>query len=788
MKLNIAQEGTVSTDMTGKANRIETKMPTRKEREMVNTVTRSNERVYDTVTLSFTGRIANWSARHRWWVVAASVMIVVSAMFVSSTVETKLLDDIEITEGESGEAIRLLDERFDDGRAPTEQLVFSNPSLDVSDPAYRSTVERLVQELRAMPEVASVVSYYEVGDPRLVSADRHVQRAQVVIADIAGSDEDQIDAILETVHAARSEAGDSGFYVGLAGGLSVDKQQEDLSKEDLGRVLMVTLVLALVIMLLVFRTVVAALIPLVLAVGAIIIAMGIAALVSQAYPLADGFEVLVSMLGLAVGIDYSLFIISRFRYERQAGREKLEAITVASNTTGRAVFYAGITVVVSLTGMALTNNPVFISLALGVIFVVLIAIVGSLTFLPAVLSVLGDNVNRLRVPLLGRVNGNGGLWSAITKRVLARPAIFATVTAAALIALAAPVVSLDMAFPSGSRALHDAVDAKQAVRLLEEHFSGGLATPALVVVDAPEVTAPEVQASVARLVERVGQDSVFLGPFETVESPAGDLLFVRVALAGDRKAAERGVELLRDEVVPAAFDGSGAQVYVTGSTAVSMDFTDAMYRSVPYVFGFVLGLAFLLLLVMFRSIVIPVKAILLNLLSVASAFGVLVMVFQWGWGVSLLGSEAPGVIAPWMPIILFAIVFGLSMDYHMLLLNRIKEAYDEGHSNDESVSVGIRLTAGQITSAAAIMVGVFGSFALGRDVGMQQFGLGLGVAVLIDATIIRSVLLPASMKLLGDWNWYLPRWLDWLPNARVEPARRGAPTYAAVADGAAAGD
>ena len=752
----------------------------------------------DTSTLSFTGRIAAWSARHRWWVVAASVMMLVLAVLVSSTAETKLLDDDEIAEGESGEALRLLDERFGEGGAPSEQLVFRHPSLDVNDSAYRSTVEQLVEELRAMPEVSAVVSYYEVGDSRLVSADRRVLRAQVELADTPGSDDDQIDAILNTVYAARPEAGAGGFYIGMAGDLSVLKQVEDLSEEDLARVLIITLVLALVMLLLVFRTVVAALIPLVMAMGAIIIAMGIAALVSQAYSLGDGYEVLISMLGLAVGIDYSLFIISRFRYERQAGRGKLEAITVASNTTGRAVFYAGITVVVSLAGMALTDNPVFISMALGVIFVVLVAIVGSLTFLPAVLSVLGDNVNRLRVPLLGKANGNGGLWSAITKRVLARPAIFATVTAAALVALAAPVAFLDMAFLTGSPALHDAVDAKQAVVLLEEHFGGSLAAPAMVVVDAPDLTAPEVQASVASLVERVGQDSAFVGPFETVVNPAGDLLFVRVALAGDRETAERGVELLRDEVVPGAFDGSEAQAYVTGETAVSMDFTDAMYRSVPYVFGFVLGLAFLLLLVMFRSIVIPVKAILLNLLSVASAFGVLVMVFQWGWGVSLLGSEAPGVIGSWMPVILFAIVFGLSMDYHMLLLNRIKEAYDQGHGNDASVSEGIRLTAGQITSAAAIMVGVFGTFALARDLNGQQFGVGLGVAVLIDATIIRSVLLPASMKLLGDWNWYLPRWLDWLPKVgseegRVEetrPARQagdGALAGGVVAEGAPAG-
>ena len=537
--------------------------------------------------------------------------------------------------------------------------------------------------------------------------------------------------------------------------------------------------------LLVFRAVVASLIPLVLAVGAITTAMGIAALVSQSCPLAEGYDVLISMLGLAVGIDYSLFIISRFRTERQDGRSKLDAITVASNTTGRAVFYAGVTVVLSLAGLALTNNPVFISIGLGSIFVVLIAIVGSLTFLPAVLSVLGDNVNRLRVPILGRTNGNGGFWSTITKRVLDRPVAFAAVTAAGLIALAMPVTTLDLAFPTGSRGLHDAVDAKRAMVLLEEHFSGGLATPAMVVVDAPDMTAPEVQASVAGLIERVGQDAAFLGPFETVVNSAGDLLFVRVALAGNRKAAERGVELLRDEVVPDAFAGIGAQAYVTGTTAVSMDFSDAMYKSLPFVFGFVLGLAFLLLLVMFRSIVIPVKAIALNLLSVAAAYGVLVMVFQWGWGVSLLGSEAPGVINPAIPLILFAILFGLSMDYHMLLLSRIKEAYDQGHGNDASVSEGIRLTAGQITSAAAIMVGVFGTFALMRDVDGQQFGVGLGVAVRIDATVIRTVLLPASMKLLGDRNWYLPSWLEWLPKVS---AAEGTPSHGATEAVPAGGD
>ena len=266
------------------------------------------------------------------------------------------------------------------------------------------------------------------------------------------------------------------------------------------------------------------------------------------------------------------------------------------------------------------------------------------------------------------------------------------------------------------------------------------------------------------------KDESFFTPFDVVSTDAGDLLYVTVPMVGeiDDEVSANAVKHLRNDIIPAAFAGSDAAVYVSGASAGSMDFKDHMYKRAPYVFGFVLVLAFLLLLVMFRSIVIPVKAIALNLLSVGAAYGVLVAVFQWGWGISLLGAESTGVIEAWLPLFLFGILFGLSMDYHMLILSRIKEAYDHGLSNDESVSTWIKITAGQITSAAAIMVGVFGSFALASNIGMKQFGLGLGVAVLIDATVIRSVLLPASMKLLGDSNWYLPRWLEWLPRLGPE--------------------
>ena len=364
--------------------------------------------------------------------------------------------------------------------------------------------------------------------------------------------------------------------------------------------------------------------------------------------------------------------------------------------------------------------------------------------------------------------------------------MLATVTAGALIALAVLVLNLNLGFNEGADALPDAVKGKRAVELLEERFSSSKLRPAKVVVDAPNVQTPEIEAAVTQLMLRIEEEDAFLGPFPTRVSEAGDLLRVTVPVAGkiEDEESEDALKLLRQEIIPEAFADTNANVFVSGATADSVDFRDHMYDRAPYVFAIVLGLSFLLLLVMFRSIVIPVKAIVLNLLPVGAAYGVLVMVFQWGWGIGILGSEASGIAESWLPLFLFGILFGLSMDYYMLLLNRIKEVYDQGKNNEEAVSLGIRLTAGQITSAAAIMVGVFAAFASSRILGLQQFGVGLAVAVFIDATVIRVILLPASMKLLGDSNWYLPSWLDWLP--RVTPDE-GAPMTSQPGDAEALG-
>jgi RND superfamily putative drug exporter len=745
-----------------------------------------------TTGLSFTARIARWSAVHRWIILLAAVLVIVLAVLAIGFVGADTTDDGGGV-GESGKGSELLNERFAPDPAATqpashtrrERLIFSNPSLDANDPLFKETVESTVQAIRELPQVLNAISFYDTGNPSMFADDGNAVLALVTLqnpGDPAG--EIEIGPLLETVREASDNA--AGFEIGVVSFRLIEEEFDEILTEDFNRILLYSLVIGLVILILAFRALIAALIPLVMAVGSIFTAIGIAAVVSQVYPLVELYAEMILLMGLAVGIDYSLFIVSRYRTERSAGREKIEAITVAANTTGRAVFYAGITVVLSLAGLMLTRDSTFISMALGAIIVVFVSVIASLTLLPGLLSLLGDGVNRLRIPFLGRESDGGGIWSTITGWVLARPLPLATLTIAALVALTVPFFSMNLGFNAGADALPDDLKSKRALELLEDHFSSSLILPAKVVVDAPDVNTPEILGAVAALIKSVEENDAFLGPFDTVTDRTGTLTRINVPLAGniDDDASEDAVRLLREQIVPEAFAGIHADTYVAGDTAEGIDFRDRMFSSAYYVFAFVLGLSFLLLLVMFRSIVIPIKALALNLLSVGAVYGILVMVFQWGWGISILGSEESGIIETWLPLFLFGILFGLSMDYHMLLLNRIKEEYDKHGENERAVATGIRLTAGQITSAAAVMVGVFAAFATSRVLGLQQFGLGLAVAVFIDATVIRVILLPASMKLLGRWNWYLPGWLEFLPKVTsAEDTTPDGPTEAAPAAG-----
>ncbi len=755
---------------------------------------------------SFTARMAIWSARHRKAVLAVWLLIVVAGLGACSAVKANT--DIKVeAPGESGKAFELYKERFGVKESTAQEiLVFSHPSLSVDDPAYKETVNGLLEDLKGLVVgetsvvdgttvvsdtsiVADTTSHYDIGLPRELSpfVAQNGTGGDVTFAFVQMEGElkqavDHIDPVIATVAQAESES--DGFQILIGGDASINKQVSDLVMEDFGRALFLNLPVTFVILILVFGALVAALVPLALGFAAIITANGILAIVSQPYALFEGYTEMVLLMGLATGIDYALFMITRYRRERRAGRSKEEALQVASGTSGKAVVFAGVAVVLAIGGMFVVPFIVFQSMALAAIIVVALAVVISVTLLPALLAMLGDSIDRLRVPFLGRDSGEGdGIWGVITDQVLARPAVLGAVTVVGLLVVASPVFAFNLGF-NGAKSYSDDVKAKKAVVALEDNFTIGLLQPAIVVVDAGEkknVFAEDIQQPANELVRLVDQESATAdspdNPYGVIaQEPeidsAGDteLIFVPVNADVGEDRAIGAVNHLRDDLIPATFGNGPADALVTGQTAFNIDFRDMIYFRTPFVFAFVLGLAFLILLVMFRSIVIPLKAIILNLLSVGAAYGVLVLVFQEGWppGIEdVLGFQATGIIESWLPLFLFAILFGLSMDYHMFILSRVKELHEKGTSNEEAVSRGIKATAGTITSAAAIMVAVFTIFAFTRNIGLKQFGVGLGVAVLVDATVIRSILLPASMKLLGDWNWYLPSWLEWIPRIQM---------------------
>jgi uncharacterized membrane protein YdfJ with MMPL/SSD domain len=490
----------------------------------------------------------------------------------------------------------------------------------------------------------------------------------------------------------------------------------------------------------------------------------------------------VSMMGLATGIDYSLFIISRFREERTRGREKLEAIAVTGGTASRAVLFSGLTVVLALLGLLIVPTNIFASLAIGAILVVAMSVTAALTLLPAVLSLLGDRVNSLKLPYLGRriidnrAAGRTSWIARVAYRAMKRPAIALVVGIAVLLLLAYPALDMKTGV-SGVNSFPNGFESKQGFAVLEKQFSAGGVSPVQVVVDG-QAASPAVKTAMTRLTSELAGDPAF-GPVQAQVAKSGDLALLSVPVNGDSvgNLALSKVRELRGTLIPRAFDGTGASVYVTGQTAGNLDYIDIVNSYFPWVVALVLSLSFLLLLVAFRSIVIPLKAIVMNLLSVGAAYGLVTLVSLKGWGAGVLGFQQVPVVEQWVPLLLFAVLFGLSMDYQVFLLSRIKEAWDRTGDNTLAVTEGVGATAGIITGAALIMVAVFAGFAAGDLVMFQQMGFGLAVAVLLDATLIRTILVPAAMKLLGRWNWYLPSWLEWLPHLSIE----GAPTESSLA-------
>ena len=526
------------------------------------------------------------------------------------------------------------------------------------------------------------------------------------------------------------------------------------------------------ILVLAFGALVAAGIPLLLGLTSVFAALGLTALISHLMHMDESINSVILLIGLAVGVDYSLFYLRREREERARGRSPAEALEIAAATSGRAVFVSGLTVMAAMAGMLLMGTRVFQGFGIGTMLVVAISLVGSLTVLPAVLSKLGDRVDRGRIPFVRRLaqrDGESRLWGVIVGRVLRRPLLWGGIAALLLILLAIPALRLHTA-QSGVQGLPRDLPVMEVYDRAQEAFPGG-PLPAVVAVSAADVTAPQVTAGIDALKRAAAADSLMGEAIGVDVSASRRAARVLIPLAGEGtdETSNRALERLRETVIPSTLGRvPGVETHTTGMTADSLDFNNSMKSHAPIVFVFVLGLAFVLLLVTFRSIVIPIKAIVLNLLSVGASYGILVLVFQDGRLESLLDFESIGGVTDWLPLFLFVVLFGLSMDYHVLILSRVREAYDGGMPTDRAVAHGIRATASVVTSAAIVMVGVFAIFATLGMIDFKMMGVGLAVAILLDATIVRAILLPATMTLLGDWNWYLPHWLEWLPRINRE--------------------
>jgi uncharacterized membrane protein YdfJ with MMPL/SSD domain len=714
--------------------------------------------------------VGGWSARHWKTAVFGWLAFVVASVFVSVAVGTTFIDQNSVNVGEARKADRMIEDagfnRNAQGEAIDdlgEMVLVQSRTLTADDAAFRAVVRDVEQTLHGLPEATRIQSPLDPGHADAVSPDRH---SALVQYQPKGTYEEAIVYIDDHVAAIDAvEARHPGFYVQSVG-TSTDKVIDAEIQGGLAKAGLVSIPLTVLILLAVLGSLVAALVPLLLGITAVVASTGLIALSSQIVPASDNIMEVVLLIGLAVGVDYSLFYIRREREERAAGRSEGAALAAAAATSGRAVLTAGITVLVAMAGMFLSGDETFMSFSVGAMMVVFVAMVGSLTVLPAILGRLGDKIEKGRVPFLHRLRrrkrGESRMWSAVLDRVLRRPVAAALISGGILVALALPTLQLHTA-QTGIEGFSSPAVAPFA-RVIDA-FPGS-PEPAVVAIQADDTTAPAVRRAVAALQRRALASGEMTGPVHVEVSPDRTVTKVEIPLKGKGtdSTSNHALSTLRGTILPKTVGSlDGVDYAVGGATAASTDFNASMTSSAPKVFGFVLLFAFGLLLVTFRSLVIAVKAIVLNLLSVAAAYGVLVAVFQWGWGKNLLDFTPNGGIANWLPMFMFVILFGLSMDYHVFILSRIRESYDRGMSTDDAISHGIRSTASTVTSAAVVMVGVFLVFTLLPLVDLKEMGIGLAAAVLIDATIVRAVLLPATMKLLGERNWYLPRWLEWLP-------------------------
>jgi RND superfamily putative drug exporter len=713
------------------------------------------------------GRAGRWSAAH--WKTAAFgwLALAVLAMLVGSAVGARQMKPWAVENGQSRRAEQILDQGNFQLPARESVLVQSRTAV-VTDLAFQSALGGVYETLSQQPSVKDLVWPKNSPTAGLVSADRHSALVQFDLKGKAEKAKDKIAPILAAIEGVQSA--NPNMVVEEFGQASSDYELGQRFDSDMHRAELTSLPLTLVILAVAFGALVAAGLPVLLAFCAVFAAMGLNALVSHVVPTdQQTVSSIILMIGMAVGIDYSLFYLRREREERDSGRSPEDAVRVAARTSGQAVLVSGATVLIAMAGMFVSGNSLFTTIGLGTMIVVFAAMVGSLTVLPAVLRKLGPNVDRVRVPGIRGRPRDDGAWGRLIAFVLHRPVIALTLSAGALLLLALPSFQLRTEMPN----LTDLPKDLQIVRTyqhIQQAFPGSQ-TPAVVVVKAPDVTTPQLEKAYALFRKRAVATGQFFSPFTVTLNPDRTVARIDFAMAGNGRdsTSVAAIHTLRDKVIPPiARRLPVVEAAVTGVTAGNEDFNAQMRSRLPFVFLFVLGLAFTLLLLTFRSLVIAAKAVALNLLSVGAAYGILVAVFQWGWLSGPLHFQTNGAIVSWLPLFLFVVLFGLSMDYHVFIVSRIKELHDAGASNDDAITLAVSRTAGTVTSAALIMVAVFGLFASLSLIMMQQMGFGLAIAVLIDATIVRAFLLPSAMKLLGEWNWYLPSWLEWLPSLSPE--------------------
>jgi RND superfamily putative drug exporter len=741
-------------------------------------------------------RAGRWSAAHWKTATFAWIAFVIASVAIGSAVGVVKLSDAENATGEASRAQAIL-QSAGFSQPADENVLVQSKTLTVADPAFRATIDRVAAKLRTLPQVQEVRSPLTPAAAKAVSPDRHAALVQFSIRGKADSADKRIQPVMDSVATLQKQ--NPQFTVAEFGFASANHELNNTIGKDFQKAERLTVPITFLILLFVFGAFVAAGIPVLLAFTAVLASIGLAEATSHLAHLSDSTNSVILLMGMAVGVDYSLFYLKREREERHAGHGD-DALPRAAATSGQAVLISGGTVLIAMAGMLLSGSKIFTSIGVGAMLVVFAAMVGSLTVLPALLGKLGDRVERgivavtaagalqvlrlaqqqpgwlvrlrERKTYLRRLKGDrteSRVWAGILAPVLRHPAISAVLSVAFLVVLTLPVRGIHTKLLSFTD-LPRSIPIVNTYIAIQKEFPGAQ-TPAQVVVKAPNVTTPPMQQAIGVFEQRALATGRMFQPIEQFVNPTHTVVRIEVPLAGngDDSASVAALETLRNDVLPSTIGKVAGTTYaVTGQTAGTHDFNQTMKDRFPLVFAFVLGLAFLLLLVTFRSVVVPLTAIVLNLLSVAAAYGVLVWIFQDGHLQGLLGFHSNGAVVTWLPLFLFTVLFGLSMDYQVFIVSRIKELVDRGEPNDAAVEHGIRRTASTVTSAAAVMVAVFAVFASLRTLDIKQLGVGLAVAILLDATVIRGVLLPATMKLLGDWNWYLPKALDWLPHVAPE--------------------